>query len=259
MHSPEEDLLVPPDWEELLLAFLHDPPGKALDIAGHEDRAARLATLALAGPSIALRCMRTLGRRTSSPRAWSASCRCPLREWTTAAHVSPEKGRLRVVHPLSGAVRELDAAALARDAAAEEETLAELVRDLDPPRARFLAVWRLWGERLARGCPDRAHLPADTRLPDHTVWNHLDAAAGLRPILGQKGPALLSFSLGPVQAFIASARSLRDLWTGSYLLSWLTFAAMRPVLEACGPAAVVSPALRGNPLLDRYLRELPWE
>jgi CRISPR-associated protein Cmr2 len=43
--------------------------------------------------------------------------------------------------------------------------------------------------------------------------------------------AFLSFSLGPVQSFIASARTVRDLWTGSYLLSFLTFEAMKPVLE----------------------------
>ncbi|MES2791593.1 MAG: type III-B CRISPR-associated protein Cas10/Cmr2 [Planctomycetota bacterium] len=41
---------------------------------------------------------------------------------------------------------------------------------------------------------------------------------------------LIAFSLGPVQTFIESARSVRDLWTGSYLLSWLTYHAMRPIL-----------------------------
>ncbi|MDY3562991.1 type III-B CRISPR-associated protein Cas10/Cmr2 [Gemmata sp. JC673] len=34
--------------------------------------------------------------------------------------------------------------------------------------------------------------------------------------------ALLSFKLGPVQPFIEAARTIRDLWSGSYLLSWLT-------------------------------------
>ena len=32
---------------------------------------------------------------------------------------------------------------------------------------------------------------------------------------------LLKFQLGPVQDFIAAARSTRDLWSGSFLLSWL--------------------------------------
>src|SRR5436309_13346369 len=43
--------------------------------------------------------------------------------------------------------------------------------------------------------------------------------------------AFVSFFLGPVQSFIEAARSVRDLWTGSYLLSYLTFQAMRPILK----------------------------
>ena len=35
------------------------------------------------------------------------------------------------------------------------------------------------------------------------------------------GKELLLFQLGPVQESIAQARSTRDLWSGSYLLSWL--------------------------------------
>ena len=54
--------------------------------------------------------------------------------------------------------------------------------------------------------------------------------------------AFLSFSLGPVQSFIASARTVRDLWTGSYLLSFLTFEAMRPILEKGDREALVRSA-----------------
>jgi CRISPR-associated protein Cmr2 len=69
--------------------------------------------------------------------------------------------------------------------------------------------------------------------------------------------ALLSFFLGPVQPFIAGARTLRDLWTGSYLLAWLVFAAIRKVLEDTAvrqvleipEAQFVSPELHRNPLL----------
>jgi CRISPR-associated protein Cmr2 len=60
--------------------------------------------------------------------------------------------------------------------------------------------------------------------------------------------AFLAFSLGPVQSFISAARTTRDLWAGSYLLSWLTFQAMKPVLEAHGPEALVFPAMEHNPL-----------
>lgn len=62
---------------------------------------------------------------------------------------------------------------------------------------------------------------------------------------------LLSFFLGPVQSFITAARSVRDLWTGSYLLSWLTVHAMKPVhqLVEQDRAAIISPSIEGNPLL----------
>ncbi len=36
-----------------------------------------------------------------------------------------------------------------------------------------------------------------------------------------------TFQLGPVQSFIESARTVRDLWTGSFILSWLTITAMK--------------------------------
>jgi CRISPR-associated protein Cmr2 len=71
------------------------------------------------------------------------------------------------------------------------------------------------------------------------------------------GAAFLSFALAPVQTFIAAARSLRDLWSGSLILSWLTFRALLPVVEEAGPSALVFPYLRGNPMLDRWLQRQP--
>lgn len=40
------------------------------------------------------------------------------------------------------------------------------------------------------------------------------------------------FSLGPVQSAISLARSVRDLWTGSYTISWLTARAAAEALKA---------------------------
>lgn len=68
-----------------------------------------------------------------------------------------------------------------------------------------------------------------------------------------KKMALLSFSLGPVQQFIATAQSVRDLWTGSYLLSWLTFHAMKPVIDAQDTEVFVFPELKSNPLKRWYV------
>jgi CRISPR-associated protein Cmr2 len=63
--------------------------------------------------------------------------------------------------------------------------------------------------------------------------------------------AFVSFSLGPVQSFIEAARSVRDLWTGSYLLSYLTFQAMLPILrreELKTEEAFVFPVVADLPL-----------
>ncbi|MCP4185408.1 MAG: type III-B CRISPR-associated protein Cas10/Cmr2 [Hyphomicrobiales bacterium] len=43
---------------------------------------------------------------------------------------------------------------------------------------------------------------------------------------------LLHFTLGPVQGFIADARRVRDLWAGSFLLSWLSGQGMVALVEA---------------------------
>ncbi len=101
-------------------------------------------------------------------------------------------------------------------------------------------------------------LPADTRVPDHSIWDHLDltsAFAGAFAADPQQQAALLTVSLGPVQSFIAAARSTSDLWAGSHLLSRLAWECMRPLCEALGPDAVLFPRLRGIPQVDLWLRD----
>jgi CRISPR-associated protein Cmr2 len=101
-------------------------------------------------------------------------------------------------------------------------------------------------------------LPADTRIPDHSIWDHLDltsAFAGAFAADENNEAALLALSIGPVQGFIAAARSTSDLWAGSHLLSRLAWEAMRPVCEALGPDAILFPRLRGIPQVDLWLRD----
>lgn len=49
---------------------------------------------------------------------------------------------------------------------------------------------------------------------------------------------LLHFTLGPVQRFVAQARRTRDLWTGSFLLSWLVGQAMKVTVAHGGTVLV---------------------
>lgn len=163
-------------------------------------------------------------------------------------------GATEVLHPLSGGRRP------ASLHLPFEETLTKAIAELaaahGDPRLRFLAIWRQLPLLAAQRDPVFAVYPADPQFPDRSIWHAADARAALRAaVQGSGGPALLSLSIGPVQPFIEAARSVRDLWSGSALLSWLSFSALSPLLQALGPQALVFPALRGSPLVDLWLRE----
>ncbi len=60
--------------------------------------------------------------------------------------------------------------------------------------------------------------------------------------------ALLIFSIGPVQDFIAAARRTQDLWMGSFLLAYLASRALKAMQQA--GAQVLYPDLEEQPLLE---------
>jgi hypothetical protein len=256
-------------WTRKLIAFLHDPPHKPLDIAGHEnDRATFLRQAGLSPEDIA---------RFSKPADWAAAAadRFPfpdsrssgLRSEFSGSRANDEPFR----HPLGGSDLYYDDfdpphCGAFRSAAAAMETFQKVqgglnADDSDPDCrawANFFLHWRRWPDESARSDPRTAFLPADTRLPDHGVWVHNSVVSALEGCVDAEGrlrPAFLLLNLGPVQDFIAQARSTRDLWSGSYLLSWLMAHAIKAVSDEVGPDAVVFPALRGQPLFDLLHRK----
>lgn len=250
------------DWDALLLAYLHDPPDKALSIRGHVPRARDNAKIAV-GDHISKATLEDAVTIADPLASMIERLPMPTAGVNGERAVGPQHGQLQIIHPLSATVvslpaPELDAALTAK----EQEQLRAVVENLagvgeDQGRKRFLAVWRLWPNRLTDNV-DRcvARLPADTRTPDHTIWNHLDITAGLKAAMADVGgAALMQFALGPVQQFIEASRSVRDLWSGSMILSWLAFQAMLPVIEQFGPTALVYPVLRDIPLMDLWLRD----
>jgi len=134
-------------------------------------------------------------------------------------------------------------------------------------RKILLTFWRFGPElSVTKADTDDSHklverwglLPADTRIPDHSIWDHLDltsAFAGAFAADPNGDAALLTFSVGPVQSFIAAARKVEDLWAGSHLLSRLAWEAMRPICETLGPDAILFPRLRGIPQVDLWLHD----
>jgi CRISPR-associated protein Cmr2 len=122
----------------------------------------------------------------------------------------------------------------------------------------LLSFWRFGPEFNPKGIGHLwSLLPADTRVPDHTIWAHLDltsAFCGAFAADPNEQPALLNVSFGPVQSFIAAGRSTSDLWAGSHLLSRIAWEGMKVVCERLGPDAIIFPQLRGVPLVDLWLQ-----
>ncbi len=104
-------------------------------------------------------------------------------------------------------------------------------------------------------------LPADTRFPDHSIWQHNALCSALYSCMGPSEKTddvgLLVFSLTPVQGFISRARKLRDFWTGSVLLSWLAFSGLKWIMENLGADHVLYPSLVDQPLVNAWL-EREW-
>ena len=233
-------------WKRKLAAFLHDPPHKQFDIANHDE--ARGVVL------------RHLGLSEEEMRAWWKSPDW----WASAAdrYPFPKAGQLYVDwshhghhefhHPLAG-TRFTPENPPRADSAVGEEWLEDSLHGLNfdgaDDKQRLFRLWRFWAERAAREKNElMAYLPADSRIPDHTIWQHNALCSALEAT--NEKPAFLMMQIGPVQEFIAQSRKMQDLWSGSYLLSYLISKALAAIALEIGPEAVIYPSLRGVPLLD---------
>jgi CRISPR-associated protein Cmr2 len=246
-------------WLLKTKALLHDPPNKPLDIRGHERQAQRWAE------QLGL----TLNQEAFKKADWIASAadRLNFPSYRTIGGAS-FSNRPYLTHPLAGVRLNLGAGRLlptqinktALDTAIET-SLADIPSD---PQKRFLWLWRNWPTQIQQTDGNQLGvlwdlLPADTRIPDHSIWAHqalTSAIAATQPDeQSDPDPAFLLFTIGPVQAFISAARRTQDLWAGSYLLSYLNWAAIEVIAEAIGPDAVIFPNLYGQPLCDRWLSQ----
>lgn len=242
-------------WNLKIGAFLHDPPDKALRIRGHVERSAGLKerlgiTISASEESAIAKAdhIASAMQRINIPDELSGMV---IEFLTSKQGMQPE-----TIHTLSAvkknklALTEYIASSpgtlYTSDKLIADEKLQQL-RDSDPKKM-FFKIWRFLPELEWR----YNDLPADSRIPDHTIWEHLDVTSALTPAV-EEGIALLSFKLSPVQEFINQARKGIDLWAGSHILSWLSFTAIIAIVEEYGPDAIIFPYLRGQPFMDWWL------
>lgn len=266
------------NWKNKLLAFLHDPPSKVFDIPAHEAMAQTLLRQAGFTEEESQDFNRkadwaaSAADRLPFPSSQASGVRCHFDGVRNCFHhplgAKPERPALTL--PFQG---EFVTSDLAHET---DQTIqpcltgfGSILDDASNPagqywRARFFAHWRLYQKHAAERDYRFAFLPADTRLPDHTIWTHMQIVSalagcvpGTNPAAPPK-PAFLKLQIGGVQEFIAQARSTRDLWSGSYLLSWLMAAGLKALSAQVGPDAVIFPSLRSQPLFDLHWRDDLW-
>ncbi|QIW22851.1 type III-B CRISPR-associated protein Cas10/Cmr2 [Sulfolobus sp. S-194] len=109
-------------------------------------------------------------------------------------------------------------------------------------------------------CPNNYPL-ADTRIGTYSVFDHLYATSSMvnwflnRDLTGY----IVKIDLPAIQQIISKARKAWDFWGGSYLLSWLTYETIDPLIHSYGVDIVLSPFMGLNPFFVTRLKNIPRE
>ncbi|MFO7885084.1 MAG: type III-B CRISPR-associated protein Cas10/Cmr2 [Desulfobacteraceae bacterium] len=272
-----------PYWNNKLSAYLHDPFDKVFKIQGHESRAAKL--------------LEALGLQQPNEKFWKkADAMASGFERGQVPSYSKDENQNGAVdflkdpiltHPVSDKKIRIDLPDIYKKMS-QDEAVSKISEDL----VKLLAskIGRRPGDGgysdLFKGDPEKFaenrffyihlclrfvlaeentaslgalwhRLPADSRFPDHSIWQHNALTSALYTCMdlagNVKGAGMAVFSITPVQDYISNARKLRDFWTGSIILSWLAFEGIKWVCENLGPDHILYPSLIDQPLINEYL------
>jgi CRISPR-associated protein Cmr2 len=174
-----------------------------------------------------------------------------------------------IKHPLSGKDFE-DAVrwkGLKKDALKDivNKTFLEIAtKSFKDDKERFLYLWRYLIPLLKKNSDEETKMlwslaPADTRIPDHSILEHLKISSACYNAMYANelllnNCSLFMFSVGPVQSFIAQARKTQDLYWGSFILSYLNWKAIEYIADRYGPDCIIFPDIHGQPFADWWLK-----
>ncbi|OKH33819.1 type III-B CRISPR-associated protein Cas10/Cmr2 [[Phormidium ambiguum] IAM M-71] len=163
----------------------------------------------------------------------------------------------------------------------EEISIPDSIKQEENPQKVFWWLWRCYPVVLSKALersqnipqePSLPLLPADTRIPDGSLWSHASMTAALAGALAgydkqgqtypkkyqrftESRPHLAIFTFSPVQELIKASRKMRDFWAGSWLLHYLSAKVCWAIANKYGPDSLLYPCLYEQPLIDHWLLE----
>ncbi|MBO3810086.1 MAG: hypothetical protein FGF50_10915, partial [Candidatus Brockarchaeota archaeon] len=130
--------------------------------------------------------------------------------------------------------------------------LAYLTGEVDDLKLKYHLLYSLYEPLFYEHCP-KCVSPADTRIPMHTIFDHLYASAAMVNWVYEKGGQhsvarglFVRVDLAGVQSFISSSRKLSDFWMSSWLISFMAWKTIEVLVENVGPDILVKPTSRNN-------------
>lgn len=239
-----------------LKAFLHDPIDKVFDIKNHKNKAVEYGSIFLDDETLFDE------KIEQSDHISAAADRINFpREIEEERIIVNFNKDAEISHPLGCGKIKLGNLVGAVDVYSVKNTIISFYESLKgkvtSTKNLLLHLWRDIPDELIK--QEKGYqlgnlwelLPADSRIPDHSIIEHnwlSSAICGSLP-----NPAFLKFSFGPIQGFITTARRTEDYWAGSYILSYLSSKAIKVIIDKLGPEHVILPYIKGQPLIDKVL------
>ena len=231
-------------YNDFLKKFFHDPIDKPLDIPTHEERAKKYAEF-----------FNISGIEEGKYSDQIASC---MERSLLPKGIKQDFNEVR--HPLSQGEMKVSL---------DKQSINEIYRllkefsvyyEFQSSESKSFLIWRNLLDEILEKVQDEELkkfipiLPADTRVPDHSIWEHLKITTVINAFENYQNNSLFLFTIGPVQSFISQARKTQDFYMGSFILSYFTFIAMKKVIENYGPTSIIYPDLYKQPLMDWFLK-----
>lgn len=270
-------------WENKIVAYFHDPIDKIFDIKGHENRANEIIKI-LTGydkPSDefwktadAIAASFERGIVPSYNKDVEKSGAIDFSEKPIITHPTSSKDSLLNITLKEDLIKDKDSfhkkviKFFERESEIYEGINIKYEKNSDKRSINLfnkftglhlLSRFKLSYENIGELGGFWHRIPADTRFPDHTIWQHNAITSAIASCMGFENQnfeniGLMVFSINPVQSFISKARKLRDFWIGSIVLSWLAFEGIVWIIENLGCDNVIYPSLIDQNLVYQYLK-----